>query len=52
MKELEKYQKKLQRHLDKGRYEHTLGVMYTCASLAMAYHYDIEKAMLDRKSVV
>ena len=46
MKELEKYQKKLQRHLDKGRYEHTLGVMYTCASLAMAYHYDIEKAML------
>ena len=46
MKELEKYQKKLQRHLDKGRYEHTLGVMYTSASLAMAYHYDIEKAML------
>ena len=36
----------MQRHLDKGRYEHTLGVMYTCASLAMAYHYDIEKAML------
>lgn len=46
MKELEKYQKKLQRYLDKGRYQHTLGVMYTCASLAMAYHYNVEKAML------
>lgn len=46
MKELEKYQKKLQRYLDKGRYQHTLGVMYTCASLAMAYHYDMDKAML------
>ena len=46
MKGLEKYQKKLQKHLDKGRYEHTLGVMYTCAALAMAYHYDMEKAML------
>ncbi len=43
---MEKYQKKLQKHLDKGRYEHTLGVMYTCAALAMAYHYDMEKAML------
>lgn len=46
MKELEKYQKKLQKYLDKGRYQHTLGVMYTCASLAMAYHYDMDKAML------
>ena len=43
---LEKYQKKLQRHLDKARYEHTLGVMYTAAALAMAYHYDMEKAMV------
>lgn len=46
MKDLEKYQKKLQRYLDKDRYQHTLGVMYTAASLAMAYHYDIDKAML------
>ena len=46
MKGLEKYQKKLQKQLDKGRYEHTLGFMYTCAALAMAYHYDMEKAML------
>lgn len=46
MKDLEKYQKKLQRYLDKDRYQHTLGVMYTAASLAMAYHYDMDKAML------
>lgn len=46
MKDLEKYQKKLQRYIDKGRYQHTLGVMYTSAALAMAYHYNIEKAMV------
>jgi len=46
MKDLEKYQKKLQQYMDKGRYQHTLGVMYTAASLAMAYHYNIEKAMI------
>lgn len=46
MKNLEKYEKKLQRYIDKTRYQHTLGVMYTAASLAMAYHYDIEKAMI------
>ena len=45
MKDLEKYQKKLQRYMDKSRYQHTLGVMYTAASLAMAYQYDIDKAM-------
>ena len=32
-------------HLDSDRYEHTLGVMYTAASLAMCYGEDIEKAM-------
>lgn len=46
LEKLEKYQKKLQRHLDKTRYEHTLGVMYTAAALAMAYHYDMEKAIV------
>ena len=45
MKDLEKYQKKLQHYIDKSRYQHTLGVMYTAAALAMAYHYDIKKAM-------
>ena len=46
MKGFEKYQKKLQNYIDKDRYQHTLGVMYTSAALAMAYHYDVEKAML------
>ncbi|MCI9125470.1 MAG: HD domain-containing protein [Eubacterium sp.] len=46
MKSLEKYEKKLQRDMDKDRYQHTLGVMYTSASLAMAYHYDVKQAML------
>lgn len=46
MKELEKLEKKLQKHLDKERYQHTLGVMYTSAALAMAYHYDMDKAMI------
>ena len=32
--------------LDKERYEHTIGVMYTAASLAMRYDEDIEKALL------
>lgn len=46
MKSLEKYQKKLQSHMDKERYAHTIGVMYTSAALAMAYHYNIKKAMI------
>lgn len=32
--------------MDDSRYEHTMGVMYTCAALAMRYEYDLEKAML------
>lgn len=32
--------------MDKERYQHTLGVMYTSAALAMAYHYDMDKAMI------
>ena len=39
-----KMKKKLAKYLDEGRYEHTLGVMYTCASLAMVYGYDLEDA--------
>lgn len=38
--------KSLKNNLDKNRYEHTLGVMYTSACLAMANSYDIEKAQL------
>lgn len=30
-----KIQKKLSKYLDENRFHHTLGVMYTCAALAM-----------------
>lgn len=40
------YQKKLKHEMDDGRYQHTLGVMYTCAALAMRYEYDLQKAQL------
>lgn len=43
---IEKIKKKLRHHLDKDRYEHTLGVMYTAAALAMVYRTDINKALL------
>lgn len=32
--------------MDKGRYEHTKGVMYTAGCMAMAYETSIEQAML------
>ena len=38
--------KKLKKELDKARYQHTLGVMYTASCLAMRYEYDMQKAML------
>lgn len=38
--------KKLKKELDKERYEHTKGVMYTASCLAMAHEYNIEDAML------
>lgn len=38
--------KDLKREMDDSRYEHTLGVMYTSAALAMRYEYDMERAML------
>jgi len=37
--------KKLKKALDKERYEHTKGVMYTAASMAMAHGYSIEQSM-------
>ena len=36
---------KLKNALDNNRYEHTKGVMYTAASMAMAHGYSIEQAM-------
>ena len=41
-----KMQKKLKKYLDEMRFWHTLGVMYTSASLAMRYGVDIEKAQV------
>ena len=41
-----KIRRKLMTELDKERYEHTLGVMYTAAALAMRYDEDIEKALM------
>ncbi len=38
--------KALKKELDKNRYEHTKGVMYTAGCLAMSYGYSVEKAML------
>ena len=47
MYDIKSIRKKLKKELDKDRYEHTKGVMYTCACLAMATGYsDIDKAML------
>lgn len=39
-------QKKLKLVLDHKRYEHSVGVMYTSAALAMAHGVDIDNAML------
>lgn len=38
--------KKLQKELDAERYQHTLGVMYTAASLAMCHGENIEHALI------
>lgn len=38
--------KNLERQLTPERFEHTLGVSYTAATLAMRYDYDIKKAQL------
>ena len=43
-----KMQKKLAKYLDENRYEHTLGVMFTCASLAMVHGYDLKNAQAGR----
>ncbi len=44
--DMKAYQKKIKHEMDDNRYQHTLGVMYTCASLAMRYDADIQQAML------
>lgn len=39
-----KMEKKLSKYLDEDRYAHTMGVMYTCACLAMAHGANMESA--------
>ena len=43
---LDELRKKIKLLQDAKRYEHTLGVMYTAASLAMCYGEDVEKALV------
>lgn len=42
----EKIRKKIKHTLDKHRYQHTIGVSYTAAALAMNYDEDMRKAEL------
>ena len=44
--DITKIQKKLSKKLSESRYQHSLGVAYTAASLAMRYEADMEKALL------
>lgn len=43
---IEEIRQKLVKEIDGPRYQHTMGVMYTAASMAMRYGEDIEKAMI------
>ena len=43
---IEDMRQKLMKELDDARYQHTLGVMYTAASMAMRYGEDVEKALI------
>lgn len=44
--EQKKIRKQLEKNLDAKRYEHTLGVAYTAAALAMCHGCDIESAIV------
>lgn len=46
MYNIPKMKKTLRKYLDAGRFEHTEGVMYTAAALAMRYGEDLEKAQV------
>lgn len=45
-KDMGKIRKAMEKTLDKKRYEHTLGVSYTAAALAMRYDADLQHALL------
>lgn len=42
---LNQIRKTLWKELDRDRYQHTMGVMYTAASMAMCHGEDVEKAL-------
>ena len=44
--DLKKIKKKLEKELDAKRFEHTLGVAYTAASLSMRYDADLKSAQI------
>ena len=44
--DIRKIRKSMEKNLDPRRYEHTLGVAYTAASLAMRYGADVNNAIL------
>lgn len=44
--DISRIRKAMEKELDNKRYEHTLGVAYTAASLAMRYQVDIESALV------
>ena len=44
--DLYQMQKKLEKYLDENRFLHTLGVMYTCAALAMVHDCDLVDAQV------
>ena len=44
--DLRKIRKSMEKKLDHKRYEHTLGVAYTAAALAMRYEADVNNALL------
>ena len=44
--DLKKIHKAMEKELDPKRYEHTLGVAYTAASLAMCYGADLNSALI------
>lgn len=46
MKEISEIKKDLKEKLSKKRYEHTMGVMYTAASMAMCFGVNVEQAIL------
>ena len=41
-----KIEKKLSKYLDEDRSQHTMGVMYTSACLAMVHGYDVKDAQV------